>query len=145
MIDLVSLIDKTVELTPKDLMIGDWVCAGNTIDQITEIAYDEKLQPYVSIAASATFFKVHFKYGIHPMTLTKEVLEDNDFTTKEKGNHFIEDSHHQLELSVKEDGQGKTRIFWTNCLGEGLIFEFKYVHQLQHTLNLLNIDKRILI
>ena len=116
----------------KELMIGDWVRndLGET-QQVVELREEGVMLYYNDI----------YPYDdVQPIPLTTEILEKNGLTLSLCGNHFPEDKHYVLEISV--DGG---RIFWTINGHEYDIMCLRFVHKLQHALRLCGITKEIQI
>lgn len=108
----------------NELMIGDWVVAtevGKPV-QITAIA-DANV-------AISSFPHFAFINGIEPIILTSEILEKNFPDTEILVWYGNKDKWH-IECPAFEDLQVK--------------IEIKYVHQLQHVLNLLEIERQIVL
>ena len=119
----------------SDLMIGDWV-------------YMEKSGKPVRVeSVGYTVFAgyEHFQeidgslYGINPIPLTHEILEKNGWILKEFGCHkqfqySFEDCDTEIILKIDYENPN----FIISCFRVG--FELKYVHELQHLLNLCKIE-----
>lgn len=138
---------KTAELTPKDLMVGDWVIPH---------VYDSKLEPSKIVGVHYNSYKGKDYVDwvdcevwdelslsdIEPIPLTPEILKKNGFGYKEGGfgMYGIATVPHYVRDDVPFE------IF---CDGEPFAIWFKepinikYVHQLQHALRLCGIEKEI--
>lgn len=121
----------------NELMIGDWVVAteiGKPV-QITAIA-----DANVATSSSPYFALID---NIEPLLLTHQTLERNfpmqnpqieskwvkwgDFNDPERGFYF--------EIDTPDN----------ECDGPVLNMHFKYVHQLQHALKIVGIEKQIVL
>ena len=132
----------------KDLMIGDWV-------------YDIILQGYTKVEVltlsgikGTIHDNVWHEKTFEPIPLTPEILEKNGF---EK----LDFSHFQIgdrRLVLDADGRWDGPLSWhwvvtemdTNAKGQPVVLDYyvatiNYVHELQHCLKLVGIDKEIQI
>ena len=128
------------------LMVGDWVCndLGET-QQVVELREEGAMLSYNDI----------YQYDdIQPIPLTPEILEKNGF---EK----LDFSHFQIgdrRLVLDADGRWDGPLSWhwvvtemdTNAKGQPVVLDYyvatiNYVHELQHCLKLVGIDKEIQI
>ena len=124
-----------------DLMIGDWVRTGYLdYNKVQEIARDNDMQWYISFDCSAALLRA---YEFEPVPLTPEILEKNGFC-------FVKSSDRDtvwngwwiykgLELGVCcLDREGN----WPCCINiTDSNVPCEYVHQLQHTLRLCELDE----
>lgn len=118
------------KLTDKDLMVGDWLLYNGEPKQVIEILFD-----------SVTIDCFPCSYDrLEPIPLTKEILEKNGWEDFDGGRGlFKEDKDYLLELSVDPNGK-----VWRTINGaEYIIFEIKWVHQLQNALKVCGIEKEI--
>ena len=122
-----------------ELMVGDWVMPlkkklkgipgkVTTIDGGTGVCWIDSEDYSYLVPCS----------DVERIPLTPEILEKNGLTLSFNGNFFPEDKHYVLEISV-EDGY----IFWTINGHEYGLMPLRYVHELQHALNLCGIEKEI--
>lgn len=106
-------------MKPNELMIGDWV-----LDKKTN-------RPYKIIGTNDLLF--HNDYS--PIPLTAEILEKNGFQ--------------QISTNKYVSGTVTIAIFVEEFLitiksfGARVMITIKYIHELQHALQLCNIDKEI--
>ena len=138
-------------MTPKELMIGDWVKFtskyGYGTGQIAGIEPKEG-------AVEPSTFTIHkrdkdgntklfigvSRTCVKPIPLTDEILKKNGFEYYHK--NFASLSYdHPFRLKMVE---------WPDENGIGLwrmdgIIEIRFVHQLQHILNLIGYDKEIIL
>ena len=141
-------------MTAKDLMIGDWVLFAGDKYQIHKEDFSAK-------------------YNFEPIKLTSEILEKNGFIEIEK-EHFKETSTHiyaylgdndEFEDGFAICGSDKVGYYLgynlngypvfigknvpstdPNCMGYVYPkYNVNYVHQLQHILNLFEIETNIII
>lgn len=136
----------------RNLSIGDWVCIGECGQHVGEIG------SVVAISAESNYVGILTTHIIEeceddvlPIPLTLEILERNGFAFKHRG---IEFDHYETTLK-----NGKTLLL---SFDRGdhyyLMYEVKgerglhqidcplgYVHQLQHALRLLEVDKDIIL
>ena len=126
----------------NELMIGDWVL----VDAL-EIG-----------AMMPARIKQLFECGIiidcgegdeeceifKPVPLTHEILVKNGLEESFDGaieyEYFPEDKNGLLEIT-EENGE----VWWTINIAEYRIAKLEYVHQLQHAIRLLGIDKEIIL
>lgn len=99
----------------------------NSIEKVQEIAYVEGKGYCASFAVSATLFTIPID-KLEPIPLTKEILEKNFPYTEILVWYGNEDKWY-IECPAFEDLQVK--------------IEIKYVHQLQHALRLVGIEKEV--
>lgn len=118
-------------LTDKDLMVGDWLLYNGEPKQVMEILFD-----------SVTIDCFPCSYDrIEPILLTKEILEKNGWDGRYGPDCFDEDKTYLLEIDIDKDGRA-----WRTVNGnEYNIFEIKWVHQLQHALKVVGIEKEIIL
>jgi hypothetical protein len=153
---------KTAELTPKDLMVGDWVIfhdsghfsdgttwEENRVCQIDGIDEDVRVKWYDESGCKEDWPHVSTVF-LSPIPLTSKILEKNGMhlynrntnSLMEECNHsdcFEEDEDYRVELSLDYDG----KIRWTINGDEYTIMPLDYVHQLQNALRLCDVPKEI--
>ena len=113
-----------------ELMIGDYVFDGNNVAQVTSITCDGIIE--------TTFNETSNIEVIHPIPLTKEILEKNDWEKRPTGYVFYTDG--------KRYDNSLWYIFGSNTfIVNAAEFQIKYVHELQHVLRLCNIEKEIVL
>jgi len=147
----------------KELMIGDWVSyIGDGEPQIKYVAEITMLNQCYLLDAKLdpkSWILVGEKY-INPIPITPEILEKNGFVIT-KGSYFKDEDFPTYRYGIDFD-QGVTISCYTNPIA-GVRFltkgcthsyhesglnsvhfcDIEYVHQLQHCLTLLGIDKTI--
>jgi hypothetical protein len=114
----------------NELMIGDWVLTdmGEQM-QVFEIHEDEVMLDYNDMYDYA---------DIEPIPLTKEILEKNDWEERPTGHVFYTDG--------KRYDNSLWYIFGSNTFVVNTAeFQIKYVHELQHLLKLLGMDKTYIL
>ena len=122
-----------------ELMIGDWV-QGFVPDSYSTI-YGIFNEGRIAIIAepSKTYIELSPE-DVQPIPLTPEILEKNGFALDRLGNYFPEDKRYDLEISEIEGD-----IYWTICWGDHSILRLRFVHELQHCLRLVGIEKKIVL
>lgn len=126
----------------EELMVGDWVRFPIGNDKICDLPYVEGKGICASFSASATLFPVSVEQ-LEPIPLTPEILEKNGFNyVKETGYMCYEqlgDRQYNL-IAVKGNilqmQFTSGNLVWTEC---------RYVHELQHCLKLVGIEKDIVL
>ena len=125
-------------LTPKDLMVGDWVDCNNKYKVVEEIRES-------SVYSSGCSY---FWRSVKPIPVTLEILEKNGF---EKMEYNIIGEFNSCEW---KDNIVRCKIYdvtdhmtaWITSYVESnvvhLPFCFNYVHELQHIFNICKIDKK---
>lgn len=134
------------EMKIEDLMVGDWVRNDlGEAQRVVELREEGAMLSYNDI----------YQYDdIQPIPLTLEILEKNGF---EK----LDFSHFQIgdrRLVLDADGRWDGPLSWhwvvtemgTNAKGQPVVLDYyvatiNYVHELQHCLKLVGIDKEIQI
>ena len=135
-----------MNITEKDIMVGDWVMLTDPINygekvQVKEIHGDE----YITVDGGIT--KMY-----EPIPLTAEILEKNGFVKSYGVSDtppYDKDEEGNMYYSFK--GEHKFWGWWqpdntyyipANAMGDIVI---KHFHELQHALRLAGIDKEITI
>lgn len=129
----------------KDLMIGDWVQFSYGIRKVTE------LDSFLDRICSADFSVGE----VDGVPLTPEILEKNgwrkEFDKKPYMTFYhLEDEKYWLMWCISEhtidvQRQNKTLLDKYNLCAERVVIACDYVHQLQHCLKLVGIEKEITI
>lgn len=120
----------------NELMIGDWLKHYNgTPMQVTKITTE-----HFACAENGGVNCWEYNNKFEPISLTSEILEKNGFEGIKEGRfpslrNYYNDIIFQLE-EIKEEGNCKSLYIFKNI-------PILYVHQLQHTLRLCRIDKKI--
>lgn len=102
-----------------------------TVDIFTSFQMDKITRPKI-------IYGINPK-KLHPIPLTKEILEKNGWTEHLNTGFFNEDKKHLVELTF-EDGIAK----WTKEDNRYQVMVLKYVHQLQNVLNIAGVKKKII-
>lgn len=130
------------KLTCQDLMVGDWVyihepeCKGHRIDYINET--DEE------VGADGELYSIN---DIRPIPLTESILVKNGFqklndkTFLLKNQIEIEVGPKFSEVSARYEDYDRDYNSYNNRYIEIAIIH--YVHQLQHLLRLVGVQKEI--
>lgn len=129
-------------MNAKELMIGDFV----------KFSRVEEVVPYMRIVSidegyircyDGGFFTFN-PNDVDPIPLTHEILVKNGLMECFDGaieyEYFPEDKTGLLEIT-EENGE----VWWTINVAEYRIAKLEYVHQLQHAIRLLGIDKDIIL
>ena len=132
---------KANELKVTDLMVGDWVICYHpsrlkSFEKVSVcLLHTMQEQEHGHIKEDSPLFRI-----VEPIPLTPEILEKNGFyrseiPTRDEIGHYY---HRKTAPSS---------IFVSMSFEDGRDFgnEIKYVHQLQHTLKLCEIDKEIVV
>lgn len=130
----------------KQLMVGDLVNFNGTIDKVQEILYVDGKGYCASFAASATLFPVPLD-KITPIPLTNDIIGKNGF--HHNGLVYIY-SNTNLYLYQQTGNIWEFGLFdeYGNGKGDPSSMKFckiKYVHELQHILNLKFVDVEFII
>lgn len=119
----------------NELMIGDWVY--NSIAHIT-------FQVYPQFFSQWDNRPEQFEVIIQPIPLTPEILEKNGFVLKEEeiGMYGVKIAPYYTrdDLPFEVFCDGEPFAIWFN----GPV-NIKYIHQLQHCLKLVGIEKDIVL
>lgn len=148
-------------IEPKYLMLGDWVQVKNP-----SLGFYNVMGRIIAInemeghALSKTFdisfvddedHKIHYigcpKYNVYPIPLTPEILEKNGFEYCEAHRMYLYlDDFFDIKIRQYSD------MMWefTYCnnemnLPDTQIAGIGYVHHLQHALNMVGVEKDIII
>lgn len=111
--------EREESMRPEELMIGDWILSGNEPVKVY-------CAPY-SYGKGVNLYHVDNTYS--PIPLTEEILEKNGLTKMEAFNGY-----NLMRL---------TSGFYS--VEDHCLIEFKYVHQLQHLLRLIGLEKEIIL
>ena len=133
----------------NELMVGDWMQKLEAGGHYRKCRIKAIIDDNVDCVTSDGEVHTLSVNGIEPILLTAEILNENGFESN--GNaiwaaYCREDKHANLEISEHyyyDDEKTEGGFYWTiNCC-EYDIIRLRYVHQLQHALNLCGIDKEI--
>lgn len=119
-----------MKLHAKDLMIGDWVCFDGDTEHTNPVQID-------GISTEKACVDGDWYDIWEPIPITAEILEKNGWRKNDIFMIFNEDPN--------------TELSWTNRCGACLykngyhICDCDYVHQLQHALRLVGIEKEIIL
>lgn len=130
-------------LNAKNLMIGDWV----EIDgKIGTVSFLDK-EGYINVAINETQM---FTRNPNPIQLTPEILEKNKMREFEHRNPGQGDN--LIKKWWHKDGSYYVSLYsvgdeYTYTVGDSItrICRIRYVHELQHALQLCGIEKEIII
>lgn len=118
------------KLQAKDLMIGDWVCFDGDTEHENPVQID-------GISTEEACVDGDWYDIWEPIPITVEILEKNGFV-KELDSDGI---HYRFTL-IK--GCSQFSLLYARCVFQWLCpIDFKYVHQLQHALKVVGIEKEI--
>lgn len=121
------------------LMIGDWVSVTGTPMRIGALG---TIKAGFLDGKGEMFF--HNYDILEPIPLTHEILVKNGLEESFDGaieyEYFPEDKNILLEITEE-----KGEVWWTINVAEYRIAKLEYVHQLQHAIRLLGIDKEIIL
>lgn len=126
-----------------DLMIGDWVYVAHR----GSASHFGKVSALLPSGAVETEIEgaVGLSSSVDPIPLTPEILEKNGwFYPKQSSWMKLDNQHRELWGCIHTDG-----TLWLyssgDCDKDESFAEIKYVHELQHCLNLVGIDKDIVL
>ena len=133
----------------NELMIGDWVfCTYPSINKPVRVAEiktvgDNKLKIVIYDDDIRLVFNETY---IDPIPITPEILEKNGFDISDpevKQYHFEEDGqrYHFTLRQIYNQKDGKPNGY--SFFAFNVLTIIDYVHQLQHSLKLVGIDKEI--
>ena len=121
-------------------MIGDWVRLTENYKSLINLNIKVDIGELVEIMGG---YKL-----VQPIPLTMEILKDNGFLIEENGKlaKFIIDTNNTTvtNITILQRNNGNMSLLlrdYTCCAKVEM--DLQYVHELQHALRLLNIDKQI--
>lgn len=128
----------------KNLMLGDWVNTPNGISRVIYIA------KYSGIYTDNTNIgeKLYSPYEINPIPLTPEILEKNGFAYFSIGGAeqwLINDDYYDINVYEYSDSIWVFRYDCTEMSLPHTQVTMSYVHELQHCLKMVGIDKEIVL
>lgn len=118
-------------MTAQELMIGDWV--RNDLNQV------EKVFELRETQAMLSYNDLYNYEDLQPIPLTPEILENN---FEKKTMYGIFDDY--FDLYIREFNDGMYIVNYHYCetpMPDTQIVGICYVHELQHALHLLGIEK----
>lgn len=118
----------------SDLQIGDWIRVKGHLDcdKVLEIAMDERMRYYISIACSATLVRV---YEFEPLRLTAEILENNGFTKVNSQRYELNDGQRYINVNQK-----KGYIYVNGKKNHCNVYDNFTVHGFQHALRICGLS-----
>lgn len=140
----------------EELMIGDWVRIANVESNLAmyrdarvRVCEIYKFNDYekINVRVGGNTYKVEVSEELEPIPLTPDILEKNGFRVVYEGelhtSYFQDIDRFHAEIKVDKVG-----IYQHLSMRDGLgdiveVVECKYVHQLQHILRFLGIQKDI--
>ena len=151
-----------IPLDAKSLMIGDWVYNKHHGKNIRLTPYDFFTHTHNEFGEQelAPFANPTIGRDLEPIQLTKEILEKNgfeeDFYSIITANGFerLPEYKYKNMKEARDIRRNLIRVAYSNTEGgvydiqAGIgshIFSLKYVHELQHALRIMKIDKEIVI
>lgn len=137
---------ETKKLTPRDIMIGDWVLWKNKNVQIAAVSGIKysfgQIDVTLAYCNDEKVLESHDIKTISPVPLTAEILSKNKFEKHYDGDIVIY-THPQgiiIEMGINyklfDDGRFYVR---------GIQHRLYYVNELQHALRLCGVDKEIVL
>lgn len=131
----------------KELMIGDWVRCQYTPFQVEGIEHRNK-----RYTVTGDGFNTNVA-GVHPIPLSAEILEKNGFEHKtDIVWHDIYVLRYRIELANKELERDHLLMlakdpydvfYWVPEMSAVSALNFRYVHELQHLMKMLQIEKEV--
>lgn len=124
----------------KNIMIGDWVRLAENYKSLINLNIKVDIGELVEIIGG---YKL-----VQPIPLTMEILKDNGFLIEENGKlaKFIIDTNNTTvtNITILQRNNGNMSLLLRDytCYAK-VEMDLQYVHELQHALRLLNIDKQI--
>jgi len=134
----------------RNLMVGDWILAEGEPVQVTVLSVlggdiIRVIKPMMSYDIAYASNKVALANGardlkyIKPIPLASEILEKFGFTDKQQKDHFIYN-----KIMIKKNCHNLFSFFITTGNNNYCkVCDLLYVHELQHILKSLSIDKEI--
>lgn len=119
----------------RDLSIGDWVMAVGAPHRVFSVNHYGVL---VDTSQGLHPYNLEF---LSPIPLTPEILEKNGFRLVVTNDRFDDWHNHPITIR-KYDYEDRYRLI---ANGYAMPFKMFSVHQLQHALRLLEVDKDIIL
>lgn len=137
---------ETKKLTPKDIMIGDWVLWKNKPVQIAAVSGIKysfgQIDVTLAYCNDEKVLESHDIKTISPIPLTAEVLEKNGWYIP-KNSSWWQNNEVDFYIVGYTDGlfeiytDGDSKFSCLCCIGD--------VHELQHLYHICHIDKEIVL
>jgi len=139
-------------LKPEDLMVGDWFRfrykdfpLNNEVVLTFRI---ERINDEIGYVWSKDG-RICKPERLEPIPLTPEILEKNGFEKYEQGGEWVdmwmafgEGGEYDIEVEFRNSGMIRTKVDGPTYLNT---CDIKYLHQLQHCLRIVGIDKEIIL
>ena len=120
----------------KDLMIDDWAACEGKNGKVKELR-EHKL----SLKTENSVMIIYYN-NVEPIPITSEILEKNGFVTDRYGEIELNDELGTSETNIVLEPTYSEEYYWWR-INNNLIVKIKYVHELQHILKLVGIEKEI--
>lgn len=138
-----------------DLMINDWVCINNSNFQVKDIKKKSVIKLYENTQWGEHEIEVNNDYleeFLQPIQLTTEILEKNGFYGESQCDgkvttYYIGNGYYLQQYNTQKNYTLVDNVLDDEVCGyeSNHIRPIKYIHELQHALNFLEIDKQIII
>lgn len=128
----------------RELMIGDWVAAPyNNVYYPCKVTAVFPTEVHVKEETMAIKTICDEWDEVKPIPLTVEIMKANGYDFIEDYINYIYDNSEgsYLEMTLNDDDE----FVWSINTNEYDITQIKYVHELQHALRLLGIEKEIVV
>lgn len=132
---------KRVELTAKELMIGDYVIRKNVPKEILIVDAIDSIRNIVYLDLDGVGITEKIE-NIEPISLTIQILEKNGFVKTKNGVMTLDEDLGTSEIHLVLVPTFYEEYYWWAVNNE-LTAKIKYVHELQHILKLVEIKKEI--
>ena len=117
-------------------MIDDWTACEGKNGKVKELR-EHKL----SLKTENSVMIVYYN-NVEPIPITSEILEKNGFVTDRYGEIELNDELGTSETNIVLEPTYSEEYYWWR-INNNLIVKIKYVHELQHILKLVGIEKEI--
>ena len=133
----------------RDLMIGDWVLHDGEPYKIRQLGIygttrDGDDYPAVCVGKPKGVGLIVERNEIKPIPLTPEILEKNGFVKSKYGEMILDEELGTSEIYLVLEPTYDEEYYWWRVNYE-LITKIKSVHELQHALRLVGIEKEIIV
>ena len=129
-------------MKPENLMIGDWVLYNPNV--FIEDEYESPKDCYPTKISCGEDIDVAIEDCYSPILLTAEILEKNGFVKNEYGEMILEEELGTSEIYIVLEPTYDEDYYWWG-VNYVLITKIKSVHELQHVLRLVGIEKEIIV